>query len=365
MSDGPIVQRRGTPRFAQAVDTFRRAEFDQTLALIAGDQSTQASLLLARTLMKLGQISEAISCLRATETAGLDTESSAELRLLEGIALTRGRRGNSGYAVLNEAIELAKLSDCFELRLECDYYIALWHWTERNVGDAEETIEASLRFAHNSRLQGDPTYIYTPSMLVSRDLLLLALTHGSRGQYRAMAEFTIDALNRYDAGSKRDAHHEAVIVEALSVFMRDSSLQVGTPDSFLQRLADSPDSPYTLHQRFAIVRNVALAKAHANDNLGAARLQKTLASLAFSEVSRFVAAVDMGDLYYEINEPQKGTHELRSAIDRSRRCDWRNEPGSQDYLLYAARVAARICPEAARPMLDQFAEISGLSRGSG
>jgi hypothetical protein len=364
-SDGVDVGRevaRLRPRakpIEDAVLAFQSARLRECLGALHGNATIAASLLRARTLLRLNRADAALETLPPLAHDGDASHATiAETCILRAAALARTSRYAHAHDALAEAWVHVVSAANVALEAEFEYYDALLAWLEGRFPAAEagaRSIEA-LAVPDEPWLAPPAGYPVSLAVTRARALELRAFEAARNGRLLEQARLVRRGLAMLRDAAPPDRYVEASLLRNLAISARETGC-VADAEAIGERVAVFEWTPDLAEQRYHIERALGWCRALAGDHVGALRRFREASRLAVTPPWQLFAVIDRAYLAAELGQHISAEEEVAHACELAASIDWDATAGEESsaLLLLAQLVAKRDAEEATR-LLERFRE---------
>jgi DNA-binding CsgD family transcriptional regulator len=211
-------------------------EIDRIDSSLTAGERLEASLLRARTYLRLDQASSALSVLDRWRPGAADVDASYAVEMLRGVALISGGDAQAGQDLLRRCIADGERKDvALSIRVEALYNLAFGHWI---AGAYDEADRIAARTAEADS-----------DIVTARAVALRGWIRVGRAEYRDALGFFREASRLYSSCTVRDAAFEASVVHAIATYELQTLEHGGEPQYYrnsLPRLTSTILNTYRL-----------------------------------------------------------------------------------------------------------------------
>jgi DNA-binding NarL/FixJ family response regulator len=320
------------------------AELERLRTSLAGVELAEATLLRARTLLRLDRAADAVDALDVDSSLLEDDDVRCAVEALRGFALVSAGRCDEGMRSLHETLARATASRVdASVRLEAVYHMAFAYWTMGDYDRAE--VEASR--ATVPGVEG----------IMSRATALRGWIRIGRSQYAQALPFFREARRAFTSVS-RDAAFEASVVHALATYEWQLLEYDGEPHYYAEELPRVHGPSLDTYRLLVGIADAWRAALAGDEYRAVAFAAQTEANdvpahwRIFGLATRAGIARSFGHEHFA-----RATADVGFTIASG--TDWTDSPGeSRMALLYAAERLAGHDVERARALLGAYARIT-------
>lgn len=293
---------------------FHAAARQLTQLLESEPGSLEASLLLARVQLRLGNPSNALTVL-AGQSRTMKRCVKAEAAMLKAVAFARLGDGKSSRAQFRNAQSLLTVDD--ELFAELTYHMAASDWMERRLERASKLLESIP-----GGTRGD---------LDLHVSILRGAIASAAENLPAQGAILLDALRRLRTEEVEVYLYAMLVTQiaALAVELPSAELR----DMALAHLDRVPWTDDVSDLHFHAARAVAWRHALEGDEFSAFRRLKEALGATTSNAWRVAALTDRAYLAAALGEPRWAAQELRDAHELASQIDWNSVAGEEKLAL--------------------------------
>jgi DNA-binding CsgD family transcriptional regulator len=299
----------------RAREDFRAARFQSAAQRLAGVDTPEAHLLLARTQLRLGAPSQALAVLTRVG-ASAKREQRAEAAMLKGVAFSRLGDAASSRSQFSAAQRLLRAGEA--LQAEAIYHQAACEWIERRLDRASALLE---------RLPQERS----ADLNLHVSILRGAIASASQN-LAAQGAILLEALRLCGNGGQVETYLYAMLVTqiaSLAVELPSAELR----DAALARIDMVAWTPDIGDLHFHAVRAVAWRHALEGDEFNAFRRLKHALAAARTDAWRVAALADRAYLAQALGEKRWAAQELRDAHELAAKVDWAGVAGEEKLAL--------------------------------
>ena len=343
-----LKPRRGS--YENALEAYASGDFSLSSELLSSAVTLAESILLGRSLLRLGMPAQALDAISPVELADAPHELVAEAMIVQATCLNLLHRFDEASKLLVEARVRSISAGITAIEAELLLVEVVGHLLEGNYTLAEDSAHAILRLESDSPTWFRPTtYRLNLAYLRFRACDLLGAVEKSQSNYALQSHWLRQAFEEFDKSGVRDDYMEAVVLSNFA----DVSLGLGLDDVVDVVLARSKRIEWSAPLagfEFRTFSALAEASSGAGDQLGALRYLRRCNSCAPTATFQLRSTVERARILSEIGEAFSSREELDHAIKLSKSIDWANvnELEQRQLVFLAAQVASFSASEASR-----------------
>ena len=348
----PVVRLLRTPAaFDDAVALFRAASLEQCLSALHGNATLPASILRARTLMRLERLRDAAAELaRAAQRAQDDATAMQRGEIAMLLAATQFRSGDATASEEHLAAARAYVWSTrdADLHSELDRHTATMRWAQGRLDDAE-------RHARRALSGRSPLH-------KALALEMVGAIEGGRRHFQTQVACAEEALDVLAQGTCPDVWVEGALLRTLAVLAHQLGLGA-VAERVEARALGLAWTPELAQQHYETLRNLAWCAVVAGDHLKAFRLFRESARYAPSTAWQLFSFLDRSYLAREMGERIFAAAELDEAERLASQVRWDATTGGERCaLLLLAELVAANDPARAESILARYRAIKpGMS----
>lgn len=351
MSSRALVLRPKRRPFEHALAAYRKADLDDAILLLHGNDEARAVVLRVRCLLRLGRFQHAAEELCDVALDGPNAAVRAEVNVLQASIASR-REGAAFDEALQDAEEALVEKKAAGLRAEVAFIKARNAWAHGALDAAESSANDCL--AIESDDASSIQHVYHTRALA---LELLGLIAADREQFDVAAVRYREAMAEIDGAPFRDEWIAASITMNVAVLARDFPWAADAV--FLEERIDRVRWTTALSaRRFLCLHGLGWCRAHEGDHLGALRAFHDAADIAPSIPLKVTAWVDHAMLGRELGSDLVAQESTCYAADLASSIDWRDvRNGERFALLFLAEALAADDVRLAREVMKRYDDV--------
>jgi DNA-binding CsgD family transcriptional regulator len=313
-----------------------------------GTERTEAVLLRARALLRLGDAAAAVPVLREAQEWLLGADAVTTLRMLLGSAIARVESEGAGLAILDEAASYGRAQGAHGTVLaEVDYYRSLVYFTRCDLDSAEEIADVVA----NS----------DADIIAARAGQLVSLVDAARGLHVRSYHRALEALRKLNECGHRDDHLAANLLHQIAVYEAElrgtiaiPQWRLGLPDvtTAAVKVAPEPRTGAALYNTYAALIDDDEGRAFSQ-----ARLAEQLAPSEGYRARTLAARAKVSRVYDEIRNAREF---IFHAAELAEVYDW--DAASDDETIELLAIAEELRwydVVRAKALVDRYETISG------
>lgn len=340
---------------SEAVDAFRAAWLQISLAELTGIDSPMASALRARVLLRTGDPQRALVAAAYGRVEGL--RDRGELALLSAVAHARlGHVEETARAFADARVFSISACDT-ALETEVEYYLGVRDFGSGDLEQARAACLRALAIATNAVPRPPQRGLVPLAHVVSRTQELLGAIDAAEGRYYDQLGRARAALQTLDDCPIPDVFQEAFAVANLAQLARDFDL----PDDatlVATRVETLAWTDALSRSKFRTLEPLGWCSALRGDNVAALGYFRAATETATTPPELIKTAVDRALVARELGFGPMVAEEIGYALKLAAAFDWENAVDDlRSVLLELAQVACAFAPSRARDVLDRYTKI--------
>jgi tetratricopeptide (TPR) repeat protein len=348
VSSKPVALHPRRGFFGHAVAAYRKAELDQALSLLHGNDDVRAVILRARCLLRLGRASAAVEELRDVSIDPGDALARAEVNVLTANAVARLNAPDLEDALHDAELAVREVSSA-NLRTELSWVKMRTAWARGDLDQADKFASDALAVERDDGTSA--AHLFHTRALV---LDLLGLIASDREQFDVAAVRFREALAEVDGAPIADEWIVAFTTANIATLARDFPWAADA--QFLTERIDRVRwVPSIASRRYFCLHGLGWCHAHQGNHVGALRAFHDAADVAPSKPLRIGAWVDHALLGRELGAGFVAEESARYAADLSADVKWDTvRDGERFALLFLAEALAPVDVTLARSALNRY-----------
>ena len=350
------IRPRGST-FSDALFAFANADYESTLQLLSDFDSIEATLLRARSFIRLSLFKRAVGEFETLKLENLGSAVGAEALTLLSLAHIGLREIDFIGEHLATARTLACSSGSVVHEAEVEFTAAFYHFMNGEIDCATNALYRLLNLVS----------VCSPWKIIERttqtldefrarayDLLGHIAARDSR--FIEQANFIYLAFAELDKVAECDPYIASKLLGNLAVIGADRDV-AGVYEYVRDRIATLKFPGACQIFEFEIRRNLGRSASMHGDHIGALREFRRSSEIAPNRASKIKALLDRSSLADELNEFVFANEESHFALELTRQVDWSKvSAGETIALLAMSQNLADRNPVEARRLLDRFGE---------